>query len=181
MKMNLASRTLGTFICVAAAAAMLATGCGAKKKGSGVGDQEYGAGGSAGIGEEGLSGGSSMEQFEQTGTVAGGGVYRDIAFQYDSYQLDDAGMDAVRQNASILQSDAARRIEIEGHCDERGTSEYNLALGAKRARTVKEALVGLGVTGDRLDTVSYGEELPLCRDTSETCYAMNRRAHFVDR
>jgi peptidoglycan-associated lipoprotein len=179
MKKNLA-RTMVVAVCVAATAAVLVTGCGAKKKGAGVGDDEFGASG-GGIGEEGLGGASSMEQFEQTGTVAGGGVYRDVAFQYDSYQLDEMAMDAVRQNASILQSDTARRVEIEGHCDERGTSEYNLALGAKRARAVKDALVGMGISTDRLDTVSYGEELPLCRDTSETCYAMNRRAHFVDR
>jgi peptidoglycan-associated lipoprotein len=130
MMKKFAGKTLVAFVCVAAAAAMLATGCGGKKNRGAGSSEEFGAAGGAGIGEEGLAGGSSLQQFEQTGAVAGGGIYRDISFQYDSYQLDASGMDAVRQNASLLQSDAARRVEIEGHCDERGTSEYNLGLGA---------------------------------------------------
>jgi hypothetical protein len=69
--------------------------------------------------------------------------------------------------------------EIEGHCDERGTVEYNLALGARRAKAVKDYLVTLGISGERLSTISYGEELPLCREQNESCYARNRRVHFV--
>jgi len=70
-------------------------------------------------------------------------------------------------------------VEIEGHCDERGTVEYNLALGAKRAGAAKEYLVALGVAADRLSTISYGEELPLCTDHGEDCWQRNRRAHLV--
>ena len=167
--------------CAVLAAAVVAGGCSGKKKGAGgPGDSELG--GAGGIGEEGLAGQSSLSQFEQGGgAVAGGGIYRDVQFGYDSYSVDGVGMDALRHNAQVLQGDPARRVEIEGHCDERGASEYNLALGAKRARAVKDALVGMGIGGDRLDTVSYGEELPLCRDTSDSCWAQNRRAHLVDR
>jgi peptidoglycan-associated lipoprotein len=89
-------------------------------------------------------------------------------------------MEAVRNNAAILESSPALKVEIEGHCDERGSSEYNLALGARRARSVRDALTGLGVSGDRMSTVSYGEELPLCKDTSESCWAQNRRGHLVE-
>jgi len=167
-------------VCALLAATVVTSGCSGKKKGAGgPGDSELGAAG--GIGDEGLGGQGSLAQFEGGGAVQGGGIYRDIAFGYDSYSVDNVGMDALRHNAQVLQGDPARRVEIEGHCDERGASEYNLALGAKRARAVKDALVGMGISGDRLDTVSYGEELPLCRETSESCWAQNRRAHLVDR
>jgi peptidoglycan-associated lipoprotein len=178
------NRMLLALTCLTIAAALATSGCSGKRKGlfGRGGDEEIGGAAGAGIGEEGLAGQSSITQFEEGGgVVQGGGIYRDVQFNYDSFQLDSGGMEAVRHNASVLQSDGARRVEIEGHCDERGASEYNLALGAKRARAVKDALVGMGISGDRLDTVSYGEELPLCRDASETCYAMNRRAHLVDR
>ena len=70
-------------------------------------------------------------------------------------------------------------MEVEGHCDSRGTVEYNLALGAKRAKAVKDYLVSLGIAGDRMSTISYGEELPLCREENEACWSRNRRAHSV--
>ena len=72
-------------------------------------------------------------------------------------------------------------VEIEGHCDERGTNEYNLALGAKRAESVKRYLIDLEISPDRLSTTSYGEELPTCKEQNESCWAKNRRAHFVVR
>ena len=71
-------------------------------------------------------------------------------------------------------------MEIEGHCDERGTTEYNLALGAKRARAAMDYLVSLGVAPARVKVTSYGEELPTCKDASETCYERNRRDRFVE-
>jgi peptidoglycan-associated lipoprotein len=72
-------------------------------------------------------------------------------------------------------------VEIEGHCDERGTTEYNLALGAKRARSAMDYLITLGVAASRIKTVSYGEELPSCKEKTEDCYRKNRRDRFVDR
>ena len=71
------------------------------------------------------------------------------------------------------------RVEIEGHCDERGTNEYNLALGAKRAQAAKDFLATLGIGADRLSTISYGEEILVCKEASETCWQRNRRARFV--
>jgi len=151
-----------------------ATGCSSKKKG-GIYDSSVGGQGGA------YGGDSSLSQFEQSGTVLGGsGDFRDVPFAFDSDQLDSAAMDAVRSNVSVLQSHTDRRVEIEGHCDERGTSEYNLALGARRARAVKDAMVGMGIATDRMSTVSYGEELPLCKESTESCWATNRRAHFTD-
>jgi len=151
-----------------------ATGCSSKKKG-GVYDSSVGGQGG------GYGGDSSLAQFEQSGTVLGGsGDFRDVPFAFDSDQLDSAAMDAVRANAGVLQSQADRRVEIEGHCDERGTSEYNLALGARRARAVKDAMVGMGISADRMSTVSYGEELPLCKESTESCWTTNRRAHLTD-
>ena len=91
--------------------------------------------GGAGIGEEGLAGSSSIDQWEETGTVAAGGVFRDVRFGFDSDGLEPGAREVISHNAVILRADAARRIEIEGHCDERGSSEYNLALGARRARS----------------------------------------------
>jgi len=71
------------------------------------------------------------------------------------------------------------RLSLEGHCDERGTNEYNLALGDRRAKAVKDYLVSLGVASGRIDVISYGEEKPVCKEQSEDCWAKNRRAHFI--
>jgi len=71
------------------------------------------------------------------------------------------------------------RVEVEGHCDERGTNKFNLALGAKRGESVKRYLIDLEISASALSTISYGEEIPLCKDQNETCWAKNRRAHFV--
>jgi peptidoglycan-associated lipoprotein len=87
--------------------------------------------------------------------------------------------DTLKANADWLKSNASARIEIEGHCDDRGTNEYNLALGAKRAQTAKDYLVTLGIPAERLSTISYGEEIPVCKEQEESCWQKNRRARFV--
>ncbi len=79
---------------------------------------------------------------------------------------------------TIFAQDATFTVQIEGHCDERGSAEYNLALGDRRATATKNALVALGIPADKLKTISYGKERPLCTDATEECYARNRRAHF---
>ncbi len=132
------------------------------------------------IDEQGIAAKPSIEQFEETGAVATGGSYRDVHFAFDSDRLDDLATEDLRYNAGLLQTSAAGGVEIEGHCDERGSSEYNLALGSRRARAVRDALIGMGIAADRVSTVSYGEELPLCKEQNESCWATNRRAHFVD-
>lgn len=133
----------------------------------------------SGAGEESLNEGGSLGRYKRGLGPEEDGVLKDVHFAYDSYELDGSARDVLAANAEWLKENKRARTEIEGHCDERGTVEYNLALGAKRAKAVKDYLVSLGVSSDRLSTISYGEELPLCRDASEQCYARNRRVHFV--
>ncbi len=104
---------------------------------------------------------------------------KDIFFDFDRADLRPDARDTLRANADWLKSNSTARIEIEGHCDERGTNEYNLALGAKRAQTAKDYLVSLGVSTERLSTISYGEEIPVCTEHNESCWHQNRRARFV--
>ena len=85
----------------------------------------------------------------------------------------------LKANADVLRKYASWRITIEGHCDERGTSAYNLVLGEKRAKAARNYLVELGVSANRLGVVSYGKERPFCKEHSESCYAQNRRGHVV--
>jgi peptidoglycan-associated lipoprotein len=100
-------------------------------------------------------------------------------FGLDSFELDDAGRAVVASNAEILKKYPTWMVTVEGHCDERGTAEYNLALGERRAVAVKTYLVALGISPDRLRTVSYGKEFPFDAGHSESAWSKNRRAHFV--
>jgi peptidoglycan-associated lipoprotein len=102
-----------------------------------------------------------------------------VFFDYDRYDLRADARDTLKANADWLKKNPSARIEIEGHCDERGTSEYNLALGAKRAQSAKDYLATLGIAAGRLSTISYGEEIPTCKEQSESCWRQNRRARFV--
>jgi len=98
-----------------------------------------------------------------------------VHFEYNEYNIDEEDKNALQKQATWLNRYPSIQIIIEGHCDERGTREYNLALGARRANAVKEYLVRLGVNANRLQTVSYGKERPLCNQASEDCGAQNRR------
>ncbi len=102
-----------------------------------------------------------------------------VHFDYNQYNLRDEDRGILQRQAAWLQKYPQVRVTVEGHCDERGTREYNLALGARRANAVKEYLVGLGVSGGRVDTISYGKERPICTQSSEDCYAQNRRGVTV--
>lgn len=104
---------------------------------------------------------------------------KDIYFEFDQYNLDNDDRATLRTSADWLKKNPSVRVQIEGHCDERGTSEYNLALGAKRAQTAKDYLVSLGVAENRLSTISYGEEIPVCREATESCWQKNRHDRFV--
>jgi peptidoglycan-associated lipoprotein len=104
---------------------------------------------------------------------------KDVFFDFDRYDLSADAREVLRANANWLKTNSTVRVEIEGHCDERGTSEYNLALGAKRAQAAREYLSTLGVASDRLSTTSFGEEIPVCRESNESCWKQNRRARFV--
>jgi peptidoglycan-associated lipoprotein len=100
-------------------------------------------------------------------------------FALDSAELDDMGRATVQANAEILKKYPTWQVTIEGHCDERGTAEYNLALGERRAVAVKTYLVSLGISADRLRTVSYGKEFPFEPAHNEDAWSKNRRGHFV--
>lgn len=102
-----------------------------------------------------------------------------VFFALDSAELDDAGRAVATANAQLLRKYSTWAITVEGHCDERGTAEYNLALGERRAVAVKTYLVSLGISPDRIRTVSYGKEFPFDPGHDEAAWAKNRRAHFV--
>jgi len=104
---------------------------------------------------------------------------QDIHFEYDSSDLSEIAKAGLKEKAAWLKNNVSSMITIEGHCDERGTTEYNLALGDRRANTAKNYLVNLGVSASRLNTISYGEEKPLDSAMTEAAYKINRRAHFV--
>jgi peptidoglycan-associated lipoprotein len=113
------------------------------------------------------------------GAYAGeGGPLADIRFEYDSAALTDEARAVLEKHALWLQGQRDVRVTVEGHCDERGTVEYNLALGEQRARAVRDYLSSLGVAGARLRVVSYGKERPLDPGSDEAAMARNRRAHF---
>jgi peptidoglycan-associated lipoprotein len=102
-----------------------------------------------------------------------------VHFAYDRSDLDDQGRSTLQRQAAWLQKYPSVRVQVQGNCDERGTREYNLALGARRASAEKDYLVSLGVSPDRVDTISYGKERPVCTESSEDCYAQNRRGLTV--
>ena len=102
----------------------------------------------------------------------------DIHFDFDKYVLTPKAMMILDEKASYLRDHPEVRVLIEGHCDERGTNEYNLALGDRRANSAKNYLVKSGVAESRLTTISYGEEQPLCTEHTESCWWRNRRDHF---
>lgn len=101
-----------------------------------------------------------------------------VHFEFDSTALTGDSMVALRENAKILSENTGIRVEIQGHADERGTTEYNLALGERRARTLKDTLAGMGAGSAQLTVISYGEERPLQPGEGETVWAKNRRAEF---
>ena len=107
------------------------------------------------------------------------GMFEDILFDYDRYDVKEGYRAELKAVSAWMTKNSSASISIEGHCDDRGTNEYNLALGDRRAKSVKDYLVSLGVPSSRMETISYGEEKPLCTEQSEECWAKNRRAHFV--
>lgn len=125
------------------------------------------------------------EEVEKTGEVALGGEKEDVIllervhFAFDDYSLSDEAKEIIKKNYRWLQEHPSVKVIIEGHCDERGTEEYNLALGQKRAESVKKFLIELGMDPSRIETVSYGESVPLDPGHNEDAWAKNRRAEFV--
>lgn len=127
-----------------------------------------------------VTGRGSLEALQE-GTRPDSGVLVDVYFEFDRAELAAEAREILQRNSDWIKEHPGVQIEIEGHADNRGTNEYNLALGSRRAQAVKDYLVTLGVAADRFSTISYGEELPVCGENSEECWRMNRRAHFVVR
>ena len=121
---------------------------------------------------------SSLDDL-RSGQAPTAGPLKDVGFDFDSAALSEGARATLRANADWLKSNAAARVQIEGHCDERGTAEYNMALGAKRAQAAMDYLATLGIAANRLSTISYGEEIPVCKEKTEECWSKNRRARFV--
>jgi len=104
---------------------------------------------------------------------------QDAYFDLDKSDLRDDARSALTKDAEFLRSYPQAHISIEGHCDERGSTEYNLGLGQRRAEAAKNFLISLGISGDRIETTSWGKERPFCTEHNEECWQQNRRAHFV--
>ena len=142
-----------------------------------------GSGGSGSAGGSGSGGGSGpdvpddqiarMKNFQETLNL------KDIHFSFDQYDLDSNSKEVLQQNASYLKQNPRIKIEIQGHCDERGTNNYNIALGERRAHSTKRFLVSQGINSSRINIISFGEEKPFCFDSNEDCWFQNRRAHFM--
>ncbi len=113
------------------------------------------------------------------GEVLESKLLKDIHFDFDKYNIRREDTEILKGNAALLKKNPKITIQIEGHCDERGTVEYNLALGERRANNTKKYLVSLGVSADRISTISYGKERPLDPGHNEEAWARNRRAHIV--
>jgi peptidoglycan-associated lipoprotein len=133
-----------------------------------------------GMNENGMGpgGGSSMQGY-QNGTMGQNGPLADIHFGYNDATIQPQDDDVLKSNADYLTAHAGARVQIEGHCDDRGSEEYNIALGARRAQAAKDYLATLGISGDRMSTISYGKELPRCTEETDECWAQNRRDHFA--
>ncbi|MEO6110853.1 MAG: peptidoglycan-associated lipoprotein Pal [Nitrospiraceae bacterium] len=119
------------------------------------------------------SAGRQMDEFRAEAGL------RDVFFTYDSWTISEVERQALNRNAEWMKSNSSAFVKVEGHCDERGTSAYNLVLGEKRAKAARNYLVELGVGANRLSVVSYGKERPSCNEHAESCYQQNRRGHLV--
>lgn len=136
-------------------------------------DTKKGTGSDTGIGGtgrgDGIMGAPGADKF----------INEDVNFAYDSAALDARAQEILKFKSEFLRNNANAAVTIEGHCDERGTSEYNMALGQKRADSVKKFLINSGISASRMNTVSFGKERPLDPGHSESAWSKNRRAHFV--
>lgn len=137
---------------------------------------QQGKDGQGGITEQDISGGMGTNRSAEKQPSEA--PIKDIYFDYDSYVLKKTDRSALKEFSTWLQANRWGSLTIEGHCDERGSIEYNLALGQKRAEAVREYLITLGVDRNRMKTISYGKEIPTAADHTEEAWAKNRRAHM---
>ena len=108
-----------------------------------------------------------------------GAALKDVYYKFDSVNLEPEAEEILQKNAEWMKANPKSRVEIEGHCDDIGSNEYNLALGAKRAQVARDFMLSQGISSDRLVTISYGKEAPACFEATEECRVKNRRARFV--
>jgi peptidoglycan-associated lipoprotein len=125
------------------------------------------------------SSGRQMDDIRAEQAASSVAGLRDVLFGYDSWTISEEGRQALNRDAEWMKSNSGALVKVEGHCDERGTSAYNLVLGEKRAKAARNYLVELGVSANRLSVVSYGKERPFCNEHAESCYQQNRRGHLV--
>jgi peptidoglycan-associated lipoprotein len=169
--------TLAKAMAIASVAVMLAVaGCSSKKPAPINGGENPNPNQ---LGENGTNGSTNSLENWRNGTFGAQGPLSDIHFGYNDYTIQDQDGSVLKSHASWLQKYPQTKVQVEGHCDERGSEEYNMALGAKRAQAAKDYLVTLGVSGSRISTISYGKELPVCQEHDESCWAQNRRDHFA--
>lgn len=142
------------------------------------GASDVGPAGTSALGAKGVTGTTLPALPSPTEFVAASAL-RDVHFEFDKYDIRPSEKAALDANVRWLKAHARALVLIEGHCDERGTNEYNLALGERRARATRYYLTSAGVTDARITVVSYGEERPLCTERTEGCLGQNRRAHFL--
>ena len=164
------------FLALIASLLFLAAGCSSKKSGGmtpgedgGVSESDLNARGDSRYGD------GSIPIAEEDG------MFRNVHFDFDSSTLGDQARQEIEYNRQVLESNPRLSVRLEGHCDDRGTAQYNLALGQKRARAVFEMLVSLGISPSRLESISYGAEVPLDPASNELAWAKNRRVHFAQR
>lgn len=147
------------------------SGCSSKSKGAKDGDGKLSEEDLAAQ-REGRFGGGNIPRAE------GEGPFHDVHFDFDSSSINADAQRDIEFNSDVLKQNNKLKIVLEGHCDERGTAEYNMALGSKRAQAVRQVLVSLGVASSSLETISYGEEVPLDPGHDESAWSANRRVHF---
>lgn len=150
---------------------LLAVGCASKKPNNNQDD-------AAAVGATGPNDGLSLELNGDSDSGKAGGL-KTVYFDFDSSNLDGSTKAAVQANADYLKANGNVDVQVEGHCDERGGRQYNLALGERRAKAVRDHLVALGVEAKRISTVSYGSERPSSEGSDESVWSKNRRANFV--
>ena len=158
-------RVLGAVVLVPVFVAMGLTGCASSPAAQG-----------AGSGGAGLGAGATPPA---PATFAVARELKDIHFDFDKYNIRPGDAKALQANAKWMRTNPRYLILIEGHADERGTNEYNMALGDRRAKATLNYLLTLGVAANRITIISYGEERPLCAERNEPCWSKNRRAHFM--
>jgi peptidoglycan-associated lipoprotein len=153
--------------------------------GTGAGGAGAGAGGAGGAGSMGAGGagagatGTTIPSLPSPKEFVESAALRDVFFDFDRYDVRTGDKGTLDENAKWLKSNQAALLLIEGHADERGTNEYNLALGERRAKATRDYLVSVGIDAGRITVISYGEERPVCTEKTEACWTKNRRAHFL--